>query len=133
MILVDTSVWVDHFRKADAQLAQLLDKASVLTHPFVIGELACGHLTNRQRVLALLECLPMAPVAHTDEVLRYLERHRLYGKGIGYVDAQLLASTALSHGAALWTRDRRLHAVAETLGIAHSAPTPTKSDSPSRS
>ncbi len=123
MILVDTSVWVDHLRKADAQLAVLLDKGAVLAHPFVIGEIACGHLANRQQVLALLESLPMAAVAQPYEVLRYIERHRVYGKGIGYVDAQLLVSTALSHDAALWTRDQRLLAVARALGVAYS-PTP---------
>lgn len=128
MILVDTSVWVDHFRKADAQLAVLLDKALVLAHPFVIGEIACGHLANRQHVLALLESLPMAAVAQPHEVLRYIERHRVYGKGIGFVDAQLLASTALTHGAALWTRDQRLHAVARALGVAYSPIPRTRAD-----
>jgi predicted nucleic acid-binding protein len=112
LILVDTSVWVDHFRKGDAQLAALLERVAVLAHPFVVGEIACGNLADRPLVLELLQSLPMAVMAEPDEVLHYIEEQRLYGKGIGYVDAQLLASTALSDGARFWTRDKRLRAVA---------------------
>ena len=121
MILVDTSVWVDHLRGGDAALAAQLEAGTVLCHPFVVGEIACGSLSDRGAILALLQHLPTAPVAEPDEVLRYIERHKLHGKGIGYVDAHLLAATALSGGARLWTRDRRLHAVARGLGCAHGA------------
>ena len=124
MILVDTSVWVDHLRSGDAQLAELLDRGAVLGHPFVIGEIACGGLTDRGAILALLQHLPMATVAEPEEVLAYIHRHKLHGKGIGYVDAHLLAATALTGGTKLWTRDRRLHAVARELGCAHGAIAP---------
>ena len=119
MILVDTSVWVDHLRRGNAQLAALLENAKVMTHPFVIGEIACGSLAKRQIVLALLQDLPMATAADSDEVLAYIERHRLHGKGIGYVDVHLLAAIALTEGAALWTHDKRLRAVAESLHCAY--------------
>ena len=118
MILVDTSVWVDHLREGDALLAARLEQAAVLTHPFVVGELACGTLRNRALVLSLLQNLPMATVAEPDEVLAFIERHSLNGRGIGYVDAQLLTATALTPGATLWTRDKRLRVVAQRLGCA---------------
>lgn len=124
MILVDTSVWVDHLRSGDAPLAELLERGAVLGHPFVIGEIACGSLTDRGAILALLQHLPMAAVAEPDEVLGYINRHKLHGKGIGYVDVHLLTATALTGGAKLWTRDRRLHAVARELGCAHGEVTP---------
>lgn len=119
MILVDTSVWVDHLRRGDAGLATLLDCASVLAHPFVIGELACGRLADRATVLGLLRDLPSATVAEFDEVLVFIERHGLHGKGIGCVDAHLLAAVALTNGARLWTRDKRLQALAQGLGCAY--------------
>jgi predicted nucleic acid-binding protein len=119
LILVDTSVWVDHLRRGDAQLVALLESAKVATHPFVIGEIACGSLANRQTVLALLQDLAMATVADSDEVLAYIERHQLYGKGIGYVDVHLLAAVALTADAALWTRDKRLLAAAQALRCAY--------------
>jgi predicted nucleic acid-binding protein len=122
LILADTSVWVDHLRRGDARLAALLDSALVICHPFVIGELACGNLSDRRTVLELLQDLPAAAVADADEVLAFIERHRLHGKGIGYVDVQLLASAALTDGALLWTRDRRLRTVAEALGRAYGEP-----------
>ena len=115
MILVDTSVWVHHLRFGDALLAALLDVNSVVMHPCVVGEIACGSLSKRAPTLELLQQLPMAPVAEFDEVLGYIEDHKLHGKGIGYVDAHLLASAAIG-GARLWTRDRRLHATAVRLG-----------------
>jgi predicted nucleic acid-binding protein len=119
LILVDTSIWVDHLRKGDAHLAALLEGAVVLSHPFVIGELACGNLANRHEILRLLQNLPMAMLGEPDEVLGYIERRRLFAQGIGYVDAQLLAATALTQGALLWTRDKRLLAVAQRLACAY--------------
>lgn len=124
MILVDTSVWVEHLRNADALLADLLVRGDVVGHPFVVGEIACGSLTNRAATLELLQDLPMAAVAEIEEVLGYIDRHKLHGKGIGYVDVHLLVATALIGGARLWTRDRRLHAVAHQLGCAHGGASP---------
>jgi|SRR5690606_29972821 len=118
MILVDTSVWVDHLRKGDEQLAQYLNAAQVLAHPFVIGELALGQLSQRRRVLDALRALPQAIVATEDEVFDFIERHRLHGLGIGYVDAHLLAAAHLTPDTRLWTRDRRLHEAAERLAKA---------------
>jgi predicted nucleic acid-binding protein len=121
MILVDTSIWVDHLRRGDASLAALLDEAAVLAHPFVIGEIACGNLMDRERVLGLLRMLPAAVSAEPDEVLAFIGRRKLYAQGIGYVDAHLLASIALTPGSALWTRDKRLLAMAQRLGCAYGA------------
>ncbi len=121
MILVDTSVWVDHLRAGDRRLAELLQANSVAIHPFVVGEIACGSLSDRRQILELLNQLPMAPVAEYDEVLGFLERNRLYTRGIGYVDVHLLASAMLG-GTTLWTRDKRLQTVAESLGCAHADP-----------
>ncbi len=118
MILVDTSVWVDHLRAGDKALASLLDGALVLVHPFVIGELALGHLRQSDLVLGALQDLPQATVATDQEVLAFIRHHALPGLGIGYVDAHLLASTRLTADAFLWTRDKRLLAVAERLGLA---------------
>lgn len=119
MILIDTSVWVDHLRRGDVELAALLDDNSVLIHPFVIGELACDSLADRHTVLDLLKDLPAARIAEPDEVLTFIDAHRLHGKGIGYVDVHLLAAAALTEGATLWTRDKRLHAAAVGLGCAY--------------
>jgi predicted nucleic acid-binding protein len=119
LILVDTSVWVDHLRRGDAKLAALLERGLVVVHPFVIGEIACGRLTNRTSVLELLQDLPMAVVADSDEVLGFMERHGLYGKGIGYVDVHLLASTALTDQTKLWTRDKRLKLAADDVGCTY--------------
>ena len=118
MILVDTSVWVDHLRRGDAQLVDLLERANVVMHPFVVGEIACGSLRDRLSILELLQDLPAAAVADSAEVLGFIERHVLHGKGIGYVDVHLLASVALTEGAKLWTRDKSLRAVAVALRCA---------------
>lgn len=118
MILVDTSVWVDHLRRGDAQLVDLLQRANVIMHPFVVGEMACGSLRDRLSTLELLQDLPAAVVADGDEVLGFIERHGLHGKGIGYVDVHLLASVALTEGASLWTRDKKLRVVATALRCA---------------
>jgi predicted nucleic acid-binding protein len=117
VILVDTSVWVDHLRVHDTTLAGLLEAGGVLAHGFVIGELALGNLRRRDEILALLGDLPAATMAADDEMLGFIARHRLMGSGIGYVDAHLLASTALTPVARLWTRDRRLATVARRLGL----------------
>ncbi len=122
MILVDTSVWVDHLRRGNAQLVALLESAKVLIHPFIVGEIACGGLVDRKTVLELLQDLPMATVADTNEVLGFVERHWLFGKGIGYVDVHLLAAVALSDGSVLWTRDKRLRAAADALGRSFAEP-----------
>lgn len=119
MILVDTSVWVDHLRSGDAQLADLLERGNVVMHPFVVGEIACGSLTHRASILELLRELPTAVIAESEEALGFIERHSLHGKGIGHVDIHLLASVALTQGARLWTRDKRLQAAADDLGCAY--------------
>ena len=119
MILVDTSVWIDHLRAGVAELEALLNSYRVLVHPVVIGELACGNLRNRSEVLALLGGLPQARAASNDEVLYFIEQQSLMGKGIGYIDAQLLASVAITPPAAIWTRDRRLSSVAKDLQLAY--------------
>ena len=119
MILVDTSVWVDHLRDGTTALAAALEQGRVLTHPFVLGELACGKLKNRGEVLQLLGELPAAPMATDPEALDFIERRALMGRGIGYVDVHLLASVALAGTAQLWTRDKRLAAVAADLELAY--------------
>lgn len=118
MILVDTSVWVDHLRSGEPSLAAALEGGQVLMHPFVLGELACGNLKNRDEVLRLLGDLPTAPTATDPEVRAFIERRALMGRGIGYIDVHLLASAALSSVARLWTWDRRLAAVATELELA---------------
>ena len=118
MILIDTSVWVDHLRASNKALAVLLDTGMVLTHPFVIGELALGNLRQREIVLNALADLPHARVATDAEVLHFIERHALFGRGIGYIDAHLLAAVQLTAGVELWTNDKRLHGVAVKLGFA---------------
>ena len=119
MILVDTSVWVDHLRAGEPALAVALEQGAVLTHPFVVGELACGNLKNRSEVLQLLGDLPGAPMATDAEALDFIERRALMGRGIGYIDVHLLASVVLAGSARLWTRDQRLAAVAEDLKLAY--------------
>lgn len=122
MILVDSSVWVDHLRHGDPVLAQRLNRGAVFTHPFIIGEIALGSLRQRDTVLAALRGLPAATVAGDDEVHAFIERQSLYSLGIGYIDAHLLAAARLTPGLRLWTRDRRLHAAALRLGLADDAP-----------
>jgi hypothetical protein len=115
VILVDTSVWIDHFRRNDPSLAVLLEGGRVLSHPFVIGELALGGLRRRDVILSALHDLPRANIATDDEALSFIARNTLFGQGVGYIDAHLLASAALTPGASLWTRDKRLRAVADRL------------------
>ena len=116
MILADTSVWVDHLSRGSTALAALLDEERVLMHPSVIGELACGDIRNRRQVLHLLATLPPASVASDAEALAMIENRRLMGRGLGWVDVHLLASVVLT-GCTLWTRDKRLAAVAEDLKV----------------
>ncbi len=118
MILADTSVWVAHLRTGDKALAALLGAGAVLIHPFVIGELALGNLQQRDLVLNALSDLPQASIASDTEVLRFIEHHALFGRGVGYVDAHLLASVKLTAGSTLWTNDKKLHGVAEQLRLA---------------
>src|SRR3712207_1616523 len=120
MILVDTSVWIDHLRAGDERLGDLLESGLVLIHPFVIGELALGNLRDRG-VLADLGHLPLTTVATDEEVLHLIERHSLSGIGIGYVDAHLLAATLLAQGGLIWTRDKRLSSAAGKLGVSYGA------------
>jgi predicted nucleic acid-binding protein len=122
LILVDTSVWVDHLRRGDPGLVGLLERSAVLMHPFVVGEIACGSLRDRKTILELLQDLPAAVVATDSEVIHFIERHALHGKGVGYVDAHLLASVALTAGARLWTRDQRLRQLAAALDCTHPEP-----------
>ncbi len=116
MVLVDTSVWIEHFRTGEPALVDLLTEAAVLIHPFVIGELACGNLKNRTRVLADLNALPASKSASHNEVVRLIEDRRLWGKGIGWIDGHLLAS-ALVTGCQFWTFDRRLYQIARDAGV----------------
>jgi predicted nucleic acid-binding protein len=118
MILVDTSVWIDHLRRSEDLLIDLLAQEQVVMHPFVIGELALGSLRSRSAVLETLQDLRQATVAQDDEVMRMIDRHGLFGLGIGYVDVHLLAAVRLTPDASLWTRDKRLLAVAERLSLA---------------
>ena len=119
MILVDTSVWIEHFRRNEPRLVEALNLEEVLVHPFVAGELACGNLRNPSEILHYLAHLPSAPSTTHVEVLDFIERRSLSGRGIGYVDVHLLASTALHGSAGLWTRDERLAGVARALGLLH--------------
>jgi predicted nucleic acid-binding protein len=119
VILADTSVWIEHLHKGNDALAALMEVHEVLTHPFVVGELALGHIRARDIVVSQLQLLPQAVVVTPAEVLALIRQRRLFGAGIGYVDAHLLASVLVTEGAALWTHDRRLHAVARKLGVAY--------------
>jgi len=119
MILVDTSVWVDHLRRGNKRLISLLNDEQVLCHPFVVGELACGNLKNRKEILRLSNSLPFVQQADHSEVLHLLNSNRLYGQGIGWVDAHLLASALLT-GCSIWTLDKPFLAVADKLRLSYS-------------
>jgi predicted nucleic acid-binding protein len=118
VILADTSVWVDHLRAGNGRLVKLLEGGAILAHPFVIGEIALGNLRRRDLILSALRDLPRAVVATDTEVLHFIDRHALHGRGIGYVDAHLLAAAQLTAGATLWTTDKRLQRVAVEMDIA---------------
>ena len=118
MILVDTSIWIDHLREGTDLLARLLNAGRVLTHPFVIGELALGAMRQRETILDALSNLPRAKLATDAEVLGFINGWALFGRGIGYVDVHLLASARLTAGAEFWTRDNRLRSLVDELGLA---------------
>ncbi|MCJ7580285.1 MAG: type II toxin-antitoxin system VapC family toxin [Candidatus Aminicenantes bacterium] len=119
MVLVDTSIWIAHFRKGNSQLQDFLMEGKVACHPFIIGELACENLKNRKEILALLEALPKTELAGHEEILYFIEQNQLMGKGLGYIDTHLLASTQLS-GIYLWTLDNNLKDAAEELNLSFS-------------
>jgi predicted nucleic acid-binding protein len=118
VIVVDTSVWIDHLRAGDKELARLLEHAYVLMHPWVLGEIALGNLRQRDTVLDALRNLPQLPCADDTEVLHFIESAGLGGTGIGYVDAHILAAARLTPGTTIWTRDRRLLSIAGHLNLA---------------
>jgi len=118
MVLVDTSVWVDHLRSGNIGLETLLNDAQVACHDFIIGELACGNLTNRAEILSLLDALPKAAHVEHEEIMSFIETHKLRGKGMGYIDMYLLASAMLSD-IPLWTLDKKLNDASLALGIAY--------------
>lgn len=117
MILVDTSVWIDHLDSGDAQLASLLEQEQVMVHPYVIGEIALGNLRDREIVLGALMDLPCANVATVEETLYLIDQPAIFSRGIGYVDISLIASAKLTPGVRIWTRDKRLKSVADELGV----------------
>jgi len=116
MVLVDTSIWVAHFRSGDIRLEALLTDGLVVCHPFIVGELACGNLKNRKEIISLLQSLPMAVMAEHEEVLQFINDYRLMGRGLGYIDMHLLASALLTR-VSLWTADKKLHAVSSKYSI----------------
>lgn len=118
MVLLDSSVWIDHLRKADPTVASLLEEHAVFCHPFVIGEIACGSLARRPLVVSTLSKLPRVTVAEHQEVLSYIETHKLFSLGLSFIDIHLLASCTLSF-ACIWTRDRRLNEAASSLGLSY--------------
>jgi predicted nucleic acid-binding protein len=117
MILVDTSVWIDHINASDSMLVSLLAEERVLAHPYVIGEISLGSLRNREVVLGALRDLPGAAIATPEEIFYLIEGEQLFNRGIGYVDTALLASTRLQPGVTIWTRDKRLKKIADELGL----------------
>lgn len=118
MILIDSSVWIDHFRRTNAHLVDLLQENCVIIHPMVIGELACGSLRQRNEILPLLQLLPLTESPSQDEVLHFIEKRRLFGQGVGWVDVNLLASCLLSD-VTLWTNDKSLRKVAQILNLSY--------------
>jgi predicted nucleic acid-binding protein len=117
LVLADTSIWVDHFRKSNAGLRTLIELDALATHPFVIGELACGTPPQRLQTLTDMRLLQHVKQATADEAIAFIEREKLYGKGCGWVDILLLTSTLLTPGALLWTYDQRLESLAEQFGV----------------
>jgi predicted nucleic acid-binding protein len=118
LILVDTSVWIDHLKKSNPLLCQFLAEDLVVVHPFVIGELATGMIKNRSMLLGLLRNLPQSPVIKESEYYSFIEQYVLFGKGVGFVDIHILAS-AIKHGLSLWSLDKRLNSAATDLGVCY--------------
>ncbi len=116
MVLVDTSIWIDHLRRSNAGLVELLEQTQVAIHPWIVGELACGNIKNRKELLLLLKSLPSIRTADDDEVLQLIESKKLMGQGIGWVDVHLLA-TCLIEGIPLWTADKNLRTISAALGV----------------
>ncbi len=121
MILVDTSVWIDHFRSPNSLLTELLEQEQVLLHPLVLGEIACGNLKRRKEIVALMLALPTATRADDREILLFIEKRSLMGRGIGLIDVHLLAS-CLIEPCSIWTFDKRLRTVADELETAYVRP-----------
>ena len=119
MILADTSVWIDHLSRKDDAFALLLNDSQIMTHPFVIGEIALGNLKNRTEILSKIQKLPMMLATSDSEILFFITQRQLAGRGVGYIDVHLLAATAMTPPARLWTRDKKLLAVATSLGLAY--------------
>ncbi len=117
IVLADTSIWIDHFRRGEPQLARILERGDIVMHPFVVGELMLGNASKMAAVVEDLQSLPKANVANADEILTFIADRKLAGSGIGYVDAHLLAACALTPETFLWTRDKRLHSVARALSL----------------
>jgi predicted nucleic acid-binding protein len=118
MVLADTSIWIEHFRRSDLQLTRFLDRGDVVMHPFVIGELVLGNVPKMAKLIDNFHLLPKAIVASADEVLKFIASRKLSGSGIGYVDVHLLAAAALTPETFVWTRDKRLHNAAQSLSLA---------------
>jgi predicted nucleic acid-binding protein len=118
MVLVDTSVWINHLGENNPELARLLNRGQVLCHPFIIGELACGNMKNRSEILSLLSALPPPIQAEHEEVMHFIENNKLMGKGLGFIDFHLAVSAYLT-GVSLWTLDKKLQKVLKDLGIDH--------------
>lgn len=122
MILADTSVWVDHLRRSDQQMANLLLTGQIAIHPFIVAEIALGSLCNRPKILAEMDALRAVRLAGLDEVRHMIEAHSLYSNDIGLTDAHLIASCLLTPGTQLWTRDSNLKGVAQALNVAANLP-----------
>ena len=118
MVLVDTSIWITHLRHGNRQLENLLMEAEVMCHPFIIGELACGNLKNRNEILSLLKSLPLVPTIVFDEFIYFIKRNQMMGIGIGFVDVHLLASAKLIE-IPIWTADKRLKSAASKIGLTY--------------
>lgn len=116
MILVDSSVWIDHFQSSNGRIAALLESEKVLMHPFVLGEIACGKLQNREEILKLMQALPSVRQAENDEVRILIEQHQLHSRGVGLIEMHLLASCLIDH-CTLWTNDKRLNTIATELHV----------------
>jgi predicted nucleic acid-binding protein len=116
MVLVDTSVWVSHLRRGNSRLQELLEEGAVVSHSFVVGELACGNISNRAEIISLMQSLPMLDAVEHEELLIFIEHNKMMGKGLGFVDVHLLAAATLA-GVPLWTQDRKLKQACSRLGI----------------